>query len=103
MTYKSMGLVAMPGGFGTCDELFEILTLMQTGKMKQKMPVVLIGKQFWQEAIQWKGMAEYGMISDMDVEQLMFTDSAEEAFNHIRTFWEKQEVDGHPPTALKKH
>eukprot|EP00929_Paragymnodinium_shiwhaense_P107651 TRINITY_DN7392_c0_g1_i1.p1 TRINITY_DN7392_c0_g1~~TRINITY_DN7392_c0_g1_i1.p1 ORF type:complete len:607 (+),score=150.97 TRINITY_DN7392_c0_g1_i1:88-1908(+) len=96
MAYKTMGLVALPGGWGTCDEVFEVLTLMQTGKIKQKIPVVFVGKQFWQEVIQWRRMAEYGMISDHDVDQLIFTDSAEEAFQHIVTWWERHEVDGHP-------
>jgi len=94
MAYKCMGLVALPGGFGSCDELFEILTLMQTGKIKRKMPVVLVGKDYWLNAIHWKNMAEYGMISDQDVEQLLFTDSADEAFQHIVTFWESMEKDG---------
>jgi len=102
MAYKCMGLVALPGGFGTCDELFEILTLMQTGKMKQKIPIVLIGVDFWQSAIRWQKMADYGMISDFDVTQLLFTDSAAEAFQHMVSFWERQEVEGRAVTPLKK-
>merc|ERR1712072_1187467 len=94
--YKCMGVVALPGGFGTCDEFFEIVTLMQTGKIKRKMPIVLIGKDYWHRAIQWQKMAVYGMISDYDVSQLFFTDSAEEACAHITHFWEKQEADGVP-------
>lgn len=91
--YKCMGIVALPGGFGTCDELFELLTLMQTGKMKQKMPVVLIGVDYWQRVIHWQKMAEYGMVSDFDVQQLVFTDCAETAFQHITNFWTQQEQD----------
>merc|ERR1711904_541461 len=103
IAYKCMGLVALPGGFGTCDELFEILTLMQTGKMKQKIPIVLVGVDYWQSVIRWQKMADYGMISDFDVTQLLFTDSANEAFSHITTFWEKQEVDGQvQPSPRKK-
>jgi uncharacterized protein (TIGR00730 family) len=94
MAYKCMGIVALPGGFGTCDELFEVLTLMQTGKMKQKIPIVLIGVDFWQSTIRWQKMADYGMISDFDVTQLLFTDSAAEAFQHMVSFWERQEVEG---------
>merc|ERR1712118_510470 len=60
MAYKCMGMVALPGGFGTCDQLFEILTLAQTGKHKNRMPVVLIGKDYWQQAINWRKMADYG-------------------------------------------
>jgi hypothetical protein len=94
MAYKCMGVVALPGGFGTCDELFELLTLVQTGKIRRKMPVVLIGRDYWQRAINWRKMADYGMISDLDVDQLFFTDCADEAFRHITNFWESQEVDG---------
>jgi len=94
MAYKCMGVVALPGGFGTCDELFEILTLMQTGKIKRKMPVVLVGKDYWLSSIRWKKMAEYGMISDQDVDQLLFTDSAVEAFEYIVKFWEGLEASG---------
>merc|ERR1719297_394513 len=53
MAYKCMGVVALPGGYGTCDEVFELLTLMQTGKMKQKMPIVLIGEDYWRRVISW--------------------------------------------------
>jgi len=94
MAYKCMGVVALPGGFGTCDGVFELLTLIQTGKIKRKMPIVLIGVDYWQRAIIWRRMADYGMISDDDVDQLLFTDSASEAFDHITKFWESHEVNG---------
>lgn len=93
MAYKCMGVVALPGGYGTCDEVFELLTLMQTGKMKQKMPIVLIGEDYWRRVISWQKMADYGMISDNDVEQLLFTDCADKAFRHITSFWENTEVN----------
>jgi len=103
MAYKCMGVVAFPGGFGTCDELFEILTLMQTGKIRRKMPIVLVGTEYWKNVIRWQKMADYGMISDFDVTQLLFTDSANEAFQHITSFWEAQEVDGQvKPTPPKQ-
>eukprot|EP00971_Amphidinium_carterae_P224053 4446016-Amphidinium_carterae.1 len=50
MAYKCMGLVVAPGGYGTCDELFEILTLIQTGKIKRKLPVILFGEEYWTQA-----------------------------------------------------
>merc|ERR1711865_1079424 len=102
MAYKCMGCVALPGGFGTCDELFELLTLAQTGKIRRKMPIVLIGVEYWQSAIHWQKMADYGMISDADVSQLLFTDSAEEAFKHITSFWENQEDRGQVPQLARK-
>jgi hypothetical protein len=101
LAYKCMGLVALPGGFDTCDEVFELLTLMQTGKMKQKMPIVLIGEDYWKRAIQWQRMADYGMISDFDVQQLFFTDCADAAFQYITNFWERNEAEGHPCASKK--
>mmetsp|Transcript_16738 Transcript_16738/g.38559 ORF Transcript_16738/g.38559 Transcript_16738/m.38559 type:complete len:199 (-) Transcript_16738:151-747(-) len=83
MCYKCMGLVVAPGGLGTCDELFELMTLMQTGKIKRKLPIVLIGKKFWQACIKWEAFVEYGMISESDASQLMFVDTAEEAFEAL--------------------
>merc|ERR1719387_2934514 len=83
MAYKCMGLVVAPGGYGTCDELFELVTLMQTGKIKRKIPIVLMGKTFWEEVVNWQAFADYGMISDDDVKQLFFADTAKEAFNYI--------------------
>jgi len=83
MAFKCMGLVVAPGGFGTCDELFELLTLMQTGKIKRKLPIVLIGKKFWRDCIQWDAFLNYGMISEWDVKQLRFADTPEEAMAHL--------------------
>jgi len=83
MAFKCMGLVVAPGGFGTCDELFELLTLMQTGKIKRPLPIVLIGKKFWKDCIQWDAFVHYGMISDWDAQQLRFADTAEEAMQHL--------------------
>jgi len=83
MAYKCMGLVVAPGGLGTCDELFEIITLMQTRKIKRKLPVILIGKKFWQSCINWQSFVDYGMISQEDADQLKFADTAEEAFNYL--------------------
>jgi len=80
MAYQCMGLVVAPGGLGTCDELFELLTLRQTGKIKRSLPIVLIGKKFWNDCINWSAFVEYGMISDTDTQQLHFCDTADEAF-----------------------
>eukprot|EP00927_Polykrikos_kofoidii_P038703 TRINITY_DN33115_c0_g1_i1.p1 TRINITY_DN33115_c0_g1~~TRINITY_DN33115_c0_g1_i1.p1 ORF type:complete len:578 (+),score=81.20 TRINITY_DN33115_c0_g1_i1:101-1834(+) len=93
MLYLCQGIVAFPGAFGTCDELFEMLTLIQTGKIDRKIPIVLVGKDFWRAIIRWQTMADYGMIADFDVEQLFFTDSADEAFKYVTEFWETQEND----------
>lgn len=94
MAYKCMGMVVLPGGWGTCDQFFELLTLIQTGKIRRKLPIVFVGTEYWHGVIHWRKMADYGMISDEDVDQLCFTDSADEAFQHITQTWESQEQDG---------
>ena len=63
---RAKALVVFPGGFGTMDELFETLTLLQTGKVKE-VSVVLIGKAYWDDLINWKKFVEYGLISPEDL------------------------------------
>ena len=71
-----------PGGFGTLDELFEMLTLVQTGKA-QPMPFVLFGKEFWNEVVNFEALARRGVISQADVDQLFFAETVDEAFVHL--------------------
>lgn len=78
-------LVAFPGGFGTMDELFETLTLMQTKKVNGKAPVVLFGKEFWDELIDFNTLAKWGMISEDDLNYIHITDSVEDAFQFVVT------------------
>jgi uncharacterized protein (TIGR00730 family) len=81
----SYGFVVMPGGAGTLDELFEALTLIQTGKIKN-FPIVIMGTSYWKELIDFIGkIAEFGMISPSDVDLIYATDSVEEALEHIRS------------------
>lgn len=82
MINSCAALIAMPGGTGTLDELFEVMTLMQTGK-KERIPVVLFGEKYWKEIINWQAMVNYGTISQSDIDQLFFTDSVDEAFNYV--------------------
>ena len=83
---RAKALVAFPGGYGTLDELFETLTLVQTGK-KRPLPIVLVGKQFWKRLIDYDYMAEQGMINWEDVKLFKLVDTAEEGWDHIRRFW----------------
>lgn len=76
-------LVAFPGGFGTLDELFETLTLMQTGKVNGETPIILFGKEFWNELINFDTLVEWGMISEKDLNYIHITDSVEDAFNFV--------------------
>lgn len=80
----SYAFVVMPGGAGTLDELFEALTLIQTGKIKN-FPIVIMGTSYWKELIDFiNKMAEFGMISRADINLIYATDSVEEATAHIR-------------------
>ena len=78
-------LVAFPGGFGTLDELFETLTLMQTKKVNGKAPIVLFGKEFWDELIDFNTLAKWGMIFEDDLSYIHITDSVEDAFQFVVT------------------
>jgi predicted Rossmann-fold nucleotide-binding protein len=86
---RAKALVAFPGGYGTFDELFETLTLVQTGK-KRPLPIVLFGKDFWERAVDWEFLAEQGMISWEDTRLVKIVEKAEEGWDHIKRFWKKQ-------------
>lgn len=75
-------MVVFPGGFGTFDELFEMLTLVQTGKA-QPMPFVLFGREFWNEVVNFEALARRGLIARADFEQIKFADTVDEAFAHL--------------------
>jgi uncharacterized protein (TIGR00730 family) len=75
---RAKAIVTFPGGFGTLDELFESLTLIQTGRMKQ-VPIILFGEAFWRRIVNWEALAEAGTISDDDLQLFRFVETAEEA------------------------
>ena len=77
---RSIALVCFPGGFGTLDELFEVLTLIQTGKSRHR-PVLLFGREFWTKLLNFELLVETGMISPMDLKLFRFVESAEEAWD----------------------
>jgi len=79
---RAKACVVFPGGFGTFDELFEILTLVQTGK-KSNIPIVLVGKKFWSDVINLRALANYGVISHEDENVIPIVDTAEEAWNEV--------------------
>lgn len=78
--YLGKALVAFPGGFGTLDELMELLTLLQTRKIKKKMTVILYSKKFWEQIVNFKTLERLGMISAADSELFQFAESPQEAF-----------------------
>jgi len=79
---RAKAMVVYPGGFGTMDELFELLTLKQTGSMQQ-IPVVMVGKQWWSNFLNIEFLLEEGMISKKDLDIFVMVDSAKEAWEHI--------------------
>ena len=83
---RARALVACPGGFGTMDELFDALTLVQTGKIKP-LPILLMGRRYWRRVLHLEAMVEEGVISEQDLRLVEFVDSAEEAWARIRAFY----------------
>ena len=81
--YLAKALVVFPGGFGTFDELFEALTLIQTRKLAKRLPVVLFGKSFWQEVLNLEALVRHGTISADDLDLFFETDDVNEAFDFI--------------------
>lgn len=81
--YLAKAVVMFPGGFGTMDELFEILTLLQTRKIRKHMPVVLYGSEFWEKAINFDALVEFGTISPADVNIFHRSDTVEDAYRYI--------------------
>ena len=83
---RAKALVVFPGGFGTMDELFETLTLIQTGRM-ERVPVILFGRAFWEKAFDLNFLAEQGTISPDDGDILDYAETADEAWDVIRRFY----------------
>lgn len=79
---RAKALVAFPGGFGTIDELFETLTLLQTGKI-ESLIVVLIGRDFWERLVNWQLLVEYGLIMQTDLHLFHYAETAQEAWDLI--------------------
>ena len=84
---RAKALVAFPGGFGTLDELFEVLTLVQTGKSKP-VPIILFGTQFWKRLIDFEFLVEEGTISAENLDLFHYTDDPQEAWELIRAFYQ---------------
>lgn len=81
--YLAKALVVFPGGFGTLDELMELLTLVQTKKISKPLPIVLFGKEYWNSVINFKAMVEWGTISAKDLDLFLFTDDVDEAVDYM--------------------
>ncbi|MFQ6675560.1 MAG: LOG family protein [Fidelibacterota bacterium] len=81
--YLAKAMVVFPGGFGTLDELMELLTLIQTRKLRKKLPVVIYGREYWNRVIHFERLVEFGTISRKDLSLFHFSDSVDDAFNFL--------------------
>jgi uncharacterized protein (TIGR00730 family) len=94
--YLAKALVIFPGGFGTLDELFEILTLAQTEKLAKKILVVIYGREYWDKVLNLQHMADAGTISPEDLELFKIVDSPEEGFEYLRDGLTEYHLGGAP-------
>ena len=78
-------LIVFPGGFGTMDELWEMLTLMQTEKLSSRHLILIYGRKYWDKVLNWSHMVRTGTISEREYELLQFADTVDEAFERVRT------------------
>ncbi len=90
---RSAAAVFFPGGFGTLDELFEILTLRQTG-MKHNIPIILFGKSYWEKVINFQFLSDMGLIKENDLSIFQYADTANEAWELIKNFSKRNHENG---------
>jgi uncharacterized protein (TIGR00730 family) len=95
--YLAKGLVVFPGGYGTLDELMEILTLVQTRKLAKKMVIVLYGSKFWKEIVNFDALVRYGTIAPEDLKLFQFADDPDTAFNILKDGLTKLYLDPERP------
>ena len=87
-------LVVWPGGFGTLDEVMELLTLIQTEKIKKKLPIVLYGSDFWNNVINWNYLVECGTISESDLDLFHISDDVSDSYDFIVKYLEEGKLAG---------
>jgi uncharacterized protein (TIGR00730 family) len=85
-------LIVFPGGFGTMDELWEVLTLLQTKKISSHHLVLIYGRKYWHKVIDWGHMVRTGTVSEREYKMLQFADTVDEAFDHVRREMEKRHL-----------
>ena len=84
---RARAVAVFPGGFGTFDEMFELLTLIQTGKMRP-LPLLLFGREFWEKVVDFQGLADEGVISPNDLDLIHWTEDAQEAWDFVQRYYE---------------
>ena len=85
---RARAVAVFPGGFGTFDEFFELLTLIQTGKVRP-LPVLLFGKEFWNRVIDFEALVDEGVIAPHDLDIFHWCEDAQEAWNFVQRFYEE--------------
>jgi uncharacterized protein (TIGR00730 family) len=85
---RARAVAVFPGGFGTFDEFFELLTLIQTGKVRP-LPILLFGREFWNRVVDFDALAEEGVIAPHDLDLIHWSESAEDAWDHVVRFYER--------------
>lgn len=89
LAFSAEAFIFFPGGFGTMDEMFELSTLIQTNKIERKVPIILVGKNYWEPLVDWVNhqfLEEYKTISPEDLNIWQIADSVQEAFNLVETY-----------------
>src|SRR6267142_1797082 len=89
-------LIVFPGGFGTMDELWEMMTLSQTGKLPKNNLILIYGKKYWDDVMNLKAMVRWGTINESEFKQVQFADNVEDAFEVVRNNLEKYHMDADP-------
>lgn len=100
--YLAKALVVFPGGFGTLDELTEILTLVQTQKLEKKIMIIMYGTEFWKEVINFDALAKYGVIAPEDMKLMDFVDDPHTALDHLKDFLSRNYLQPHQVRALEE-
>ena len=98
--YLAKALVIFPGGFGTLDEMFEILTLMQTEKLAKQIQILLYGSEYWDQVLNMKPLVEWGAIAKRDIDLLTRADTPESAFEQLKEHLTRYHL--HPPVVQEK-
>ena len=88
---RARAVAVFPGGFGTFDEAFELLTLMQTGKI-ERIPVLFYGRDFWERVVSFEALCEEGVIGPKDLDLITWVESAEEGWEIVQRFWREKEA-----------
>jgi uncharacterized protein (TIGR00730 family) len=89
-------LIVFPGGFGTMDELWEMMTLLQTGKLSKNNMILIYGRRYWEQVLNFRAMVRWGMINPEEYKLIQFADTVDEAFGKIRAGMEKYHMDVDP-------